>query len=145
MTVPEGVDYEALDDEPSNLLFMIAALSDGGDVHLEVLSRLMDEDFRAKLLAAESKEAFLQAIQNGMEAIVDGFTGEIFVDPDEETKARLLEKQQKDLEQKRLLQELKGKKNITKDGTEIQIYANIGGVDHIGAVLMNFPFRQPLS
>lgn len=145
MTVPEGVDYEALDDEPSNLLFMIAAPSDGGDVHLEVLSRLMDEDFRAKLLAAESKEAFLQAIQNGMEAIVDGFTGEIFIDPDEETKARLLEKQQKDLEQKRLLQELKGKKNITKDGTEIQIYANIGGVDHIGAVLMNFPFRQPLS
>lgn len=145
MTVPEGVDYEALDDEPSNLLFMIAAPSDGGDVHLEVLSRLMDEDFRAKLLAAESKEAFLQAIQNGMEAIVDGFTGEIFVDPDEETKARLLEKQQKDLEQKRLLQERKGKKNITKDGTEIQIYANIGGVDHIGAVLMNFPFRQPLS
>lgn len=145
MTVPDGVDYEALDDEPSNLLFMIAAPSDGGDVHLEVLSRLMDEDFRAKLLAAESKEAFLQSIQNGMEAIVDGFTGEIFVDPDEETKARLLEKQQKDLEQKRLLQELKGKKNITKDGTEIQIYANIGGVDHIGAVLMNFPFRQPLS
>ena len=141
MIVPDGVDYEALDDEPSNLLFMIAAPSDGGDVHLEVLSRLMvilmDEDFRAKLLAAESKETFLQAIQNGMEAIVDGFTGEIFIDPDEETKARLLEKQQKDLEQKRLLQELKGKKNITKDGTEIQIYANIGGVDHIGAVLMN--------
>lgn len=191
MTVPDGVDYEALDDEPSNLLFMIAAPSDGGDVHLEVLSRLMvilmDEDFRAKLLAAKSKEAFLQvidemerekypdepqeapkaapeadgrikvlavigvgdaflqAIQNGMEAIVDGFTGEIFVNPDEATKARLLEKQQKDLEQKRLLQERKGKKNITKDGTEIQIYANIGGVDHIGAVLMNFPFRQPLS
>lgn len=149
MTVPDGVDYEALDDEPSNLLFMIAAPSDGGDVHLEVLSRLMvilmDEDFRAKLLAAESKETFLQAIQNGMEAIVDGFTGEIFVNPDEATKARLLEKQQKDLEQKRLLQERKGKKNITKDDTEIQIYANIGGVDHIGAVLMNFPFRQPLS
>ena len=66
MTVPEGVDYEALDDEPSNLLFMIAAPSDGGDVHLEVLSRLMvilmDEDFRAKLLAAKSKESFLQVI-----------------------------------------------------------------------------------
>ena len=53
MTVSEGVDYEALDDKPSNLLFMIAAPNDG-DVHLEVLSRLMtilmDEDFRAKLL-----------------------------------------------------------------------------------------------
>ena len=61
MTVPEGVDYEALDDEPSNLLFMIAAPSDGGDVHLEVLSRLMvilmDEDFRAKLLAAKRKHS----------------------------------------------------------------------------------------
>lgn len=67
MTVPDGVDYEAMDDEPSNLLFMIAAPNDG-DVHLEVLSRLMtllmDEDFRAKLLAAESKEAFLQAIDD---------------------------------------------------------------------------------
>ena len=66
MTVPEGVDYEALDDEPSNLLFMIAAPSDGGDVHLEVLSRLMtllmDEDFRAKLLAADTTltETFLR-------------------------------------------------------------------------------------
>ena len=50
MTVPQGVDYEAMDDEPSDLLFMIAAPNDG-DVHLEVLSRLMtllmDEDFRA--------------------------------------------------------------------------------------------------
>lgn len=63
MTVPNGVDYEAMDDEPSNLLFMIAAPNDG-DVHLEVLSRLMtllmDEDFRVKLLAAESKETFLR-------------------------------------------------------------------------------------
>ena len=65
MTVPGGVDYEAMDDEPSNLLFMIAA-PNNGDVHLEVLSRLMtllmDEDFRAKLLAADSKESFLAAI-----------------------------------------------------------------------------------
>ena len=67
MTVPEGVDYEALDDEPSNLLFMIAAPNDG-DVHLEVLSRLMtilmDEDFRAKLLAAKDKEEFLKVIDD---------------------------------------------------------------------------------
>ncbi|MEE0439268.1 MAG: fructose-specific PTS transporter subunit EIIC [Ruminococcus sp.] len=67
MTVPQGVDYEAMDDEPSNLLFMIAAPNDG-DVHLEVLSRLMtilmDEDFREKLLAASSKDAFLQIIDD---------------------------------------------------------------------------------
>lgn len=67
MTVPGGVDYEALDDEPSNLLFMIAA-PNNGDVHLEVLSRLMtllmDEDFRGKLLAAKSKDEFLTIINH---------------------------------------------------------------------------------
>lgn len=67
MTVPEGVDYEALDDEPSNLLFMIAAPNDG-DVHLEVLSRLMtilmDEDFREKLLNAKDKDEFLKIIDD---------------------------------------------------------------------------------
>ena len=67
MTVPAGVDYEALDDEPSNLLFMIAAPNDG-DVHLEVLSRLMtilmDEDFREKLLNAKDKEEFLKVIDD---------------------------------------------------------------------------------
>lgn len=65
MTVPEGVDYQAMDGEPSNLLFMIAA-PNNGDVHLEVLSRLMtllmDEDFRAKLLAAADAGEFLAAI-----------------------------------------------------------------------------------
>ncbi len=65
MTVPGGVDYEAMDEEPSDLLFMIAA-PNNGDVHLEVLSRLMtllmDEDFRAKLMAAKDKDEFLAAI-----------------------------------------------------------------------------------
>lgn len=71
MTVPEGVDYEALDEEPSNLLFMIAAPEDGGDVHLDVLSRLMtilmDEDFRDKLLGAKDADEFLKIIDD-MEA-----------------------------------------------------------------------------
>ncbi len=67
MTVPDGVDYDSMDDEPSNILFMIAAPNDG-DVHLEVLARLMtilmDEDFRAKLLAAKDKDEFLKAIDD---------------------------------------------------------------------------------
>ena len=83
MTVPEGVDYEALDDEPSNLLFMIAAPNDG-DVHLEVLSRLMtilmDEDFRVKLLAAKDKDEFLK--------VIDDMENEKFPDePKEEVKS----------------------------------------------------------
>lgn len=80
---------------------------------------------------------FLKEVQDGTEAIVDGFTGEIFVEPDEETRQRLLEKQRADEEKKRLLLELKGKENITKDGTKLNIYANIGSVDNIGAVLLN--------
>lgn len=67
MTVPNGVDYEAMDDEPSNLLFMIAA-PNGGDVHLEVLSRLMtmlmDEDLKNKLLSAKDKNEFLKIIDD---------------------------------------------------------------------------------
>ena len=80
---------------------------------------------------------FLKEVQEGTEAIVDGFTGEIFVEPDEETRRRLLEKQQADEEKKRLLLELKGKENVTRDGTKVNIYANIGSVDNIGAVLLN--------
>lgn len=80
---------------------------------------------------------FLKEVQDGTEAIVDGFTGEIFVEPDEETRRRLLEKQKADEEKKRLLLELKGKENVTRDGTKVNIYANIGSVDNIGAVLLN--------
>lgn len=80
---------------------------------------------------------FLKEVQDGTEAIVDGFTGEIFVEPDEETRRLLLEKQKADEEKKRLLLELKGKENVTRDGTKVNIYANIGSVDNIGAVLLN--------
>ena len=63
MTVPDGVDYDSLDGQPANLFFMIAAPEKGADVHLEVLSRLsmllMDENFRAELLAAKNADQFL--------------------------------------------------------------------------------------
>ncbi len=82
-------------------------------------------------------DEFLNEIEDGGEAIVDGYTGEIFVDPDDETRAKLLEKQRADEEKKRLLQELKGKENVTLDGRKINVYANIGSVDDIGKVLAN--------
>ncbi len=67
MTVPSGVDYGAPDGKPSDILFMIAAPLDG-DLHLEVLSRLMtllmDEGLRAKLKAAKTPEEFLAAIDD---------------------------------------------------------------------------------
>ena len=66
ITVPAGVDCDALDGQPSNLFFMIAAPAEGSDVHLEALSRLstilMDGDFREKLLSAQSVEEFMACI-----------------------------------------------------------------------------------
>lgn len=82
-------------------------------------------------------DEFLNEIKDGDEAIVDGYTGEIFFDPDDETRTKLLEKQRADEEKKRLLQELKGKENITLDGKKINVYANIGSVNDIGKVLAN--------
>lgn len=82
-------------------------------------------------------EKFLEEIKNGETAIVDGFTGKVYIDPDSETLEAMQKKQKQDTEKKELLQKLKGKENITLDGTKINIYANIGGVDNIGAVLLN--------
>ena len=80
-------------------------------------------------------EDFLKDVRNGDMAVVDGYTGEIFVNPDSDTLSRLEKKKAEDEDKKRLLQELKGKENVTLDGTKINIYANIGSVDNIGAVL----------
>lgn len=79
----------------------------------------------------------LNTVKSGVFAAVDGYTGEIFIDPDEETVAGLEKKRKEDEEKKHLLQELKGKENVTLDGRNINIYANIGSVDNIGAVLAN--------
>ena len=82
-------------------------------------------------------DEFLSSITDGQTAVVDGYTGEIFLDPDEETIAKYSKKREADEEKKRLLQELKGKENVTLDGRKINIFANISGTDNIGAVLVN--------
>lgn len=82
-------------------------------------------------------EDFLNAVSDGDTVAVDGFTGEIFVSPDPETLRAVEEKQKAALEKRELLKKLKGKDNVTLDGTRINVYANIGGVEDIGAVLAN--------
>ncbi|MBD5115730.1 MAG: phosphoenolpyruvate--protein phosphotransferase [Ruminococcaceae bacterium] len=80
---------------------------------------------------------FLNEIKDGDDAIADGFTGEFYVQPDPETTELLTQKQHEDEEKRRFLHNLKGKENVTLDGKKINIFANIGGVDNIGAVLLN--------
>ncbi len=82
-------------------------------------------------------EDFLSVIKNGDTAIADGFTGQFILHPDKKTLQFARQKQAAEAEKKELLQKLKGKENITKDGTHIHIYANIGSVDDIGAVLLS--------
>lgn len=82
-------------------------------------------------------DAFLAQLQDGSQVIVDGDTGEIILEPDEETSESFQLKQRVCEEKGQLLQRLKGKENITLDGTRIHIHANAGGVEDIGAVLMN--------
>ena len=82
-------------------------------------------------------EEFLEKITGGTMAIADGFTGDFIIDPDEETLAKYEKKQQAETEKKQLLQQLSGKENVTLDGTKINIFANIGSADNIGAVLLN--------
>lgn len=74
---------------------------------------------------------------DGKMAIVDGYEGIIYIDPDESLIEEKRQKQKKDQEDKRLLLELKGKENITSDGRKINIYANIGGVSDVASVLKN--------
>lgn len=74
---------------------------------------------------------------DGMLACVDGFTGTVYFDPNEQTLAQMKEKQERDLQQRTLLGQLKGQENITLDGRKIKIFANIGNPSDVGGVLQN--------
>ena len=74
---------------------------------------------------------------DGKVAIVDGVDGRGYIDPDEETMASMQKKQKKDQEEKELLNQLKGKENVTKSGQKVNVYANIGNLADVGAVLKN--------
>ena len=99
--------------------------------HTAILARMMN------IPALIGVKMDLEAFQSGMTAVVDGFQGIVTFDPDEETKAQTETKMQEEAEKLKLLQELKGKENVTLDGRKINIYANIGSVGDIGYVMEN--------
>lgn len=74
---------------------------------------------------------------NGKTAAVDGYTGTVYVEPDEECLARMNQRMEEDETKKRLMQELKGKETITRDGRKIHLYANIGNVADTMSALQN--------
>ena len=99
--------------------------------HTAILARMMN------IPALIGVDMNLEEIHTGMEAVVDGFQGTVIFEPDEPVKAQTTEKMAEEAEKLRLLQELKGKENVTLDGHKINIYANIGSVGDIGYVMEN--------
>ena len=79
----------------------------------------------------------LQPEVEGQYAIIDGQTGEAVIEPDDAERERLLKKQAKEKALKELLDQLKGKLNVTKDGRNVMVYCNIGSPADIDAVLQN--------
>ncbi len=82
-------------------------------------------------------DEFLREIKDGDEAVLDSGSGEIFVNPGEELRKMLAEKQRALTEKKYLLQEFRGLENITLDGKKIDIYANIGNAADVETALAN--------
>lgn len=99
--------------------------------HTSILARTMD------IPAVVGVENITNKDFGNAEIIVDGFTGEIYIDPTMETIIRMQEKKQKYDRQKTLLQKLKGVKPITKDGQKILLYANIGSAKDMSEVYAN--------
>ncbi len=97
--------------------------------HTAILARTMNIPALIGINYPEDVEGHL--------GIVDGFVGKLIVDPDEETIAKYRKKQEEEAEKQRLLSELKGKENVTIDGTKINLYANIGSVGDVVEVLKN--------
>lgn len=95
--------------------------------HTAILARTMNIP---ALIHVDISEAW-----NGKTAIVDGYSGTLILDPTEEVLAEMQKKKQEEAEAHRLLQELKGKENITLDGRRIHVYANIGNVSDVALAL----------
>ena len=108
-----------------------ATMYGSSNSHTAILARTMNIPAVIGLGEALSQD------YDGKMAVIDGFTGTLYIDPDEETLTVMKEKRAKDLEQKALLEQLKGKENVTKSGQKINVYANIGNVSDVGAVLKN--------
>ncbi|MBR3354306.1 MAG: phosphoenolpyruvate--protein phosphotransferase [Oscillospiraceae bacterium] len=142
--VQGGIDSEvpvilAADDlAPSETIQLdktkiLAFVTEGGSSssHTAILARTMG------IPAIVGVGDQLKKEYEGRPAIVDGSTGQVYVDPDDDTTTYLLEKRRKLIEYQEMLEELKGKENVTLDGQEIRVYCNIGSPEDVHSVLVN--------
>lgn len=99
--------------------------------HTAILARMMN------IPALIGVPMDLNGLKTGMMAVVDGFSGQVIFEPEEDVQKETEKRMQEEAEKQKLLEELKGKENITPDGRKINIYANIGSVGDLGYVMEN--------
>ena len=99
--------------------------------HTAILARMMN------IPALIGVPMDLNSLKTGMMAVVDGFSGQVIFEPEEDVQKETEKRMQEEAERQKLLEELKGKENITPDGRKINIYANIGSVGDLGYVMEN--------
>lgn len=99
--------------------------------HTAILARMMN------IPALIGVPMDLNGLKTGMTAVVDGFSGQVIFEPGEDVRKETEKRMQEEAEKQKLLEELKGKENITPDGRKINIYANIGSVGDLGDVMEN--------
>lgn len=112
-------------------ILAIVTVTGSQSSHSAILARTMN------IPSVGGIHGLLDESYDGKTVAVDGYKGIIYIDPDEGTIARLSSEKKKRSEDAELLKTLKGKKSITRDGKEIKLFANIGSLDDLGAVLVN--------
>lgn len=136
--MPEPVIILAEDLAPSETvqfdkdkLLALVTRKGSANSHTAILARTMN------IPSLVTTDIDVDMKYDGVEAIVDGFAGVIYINPDEEVMERMQQKKAKADEQRALLQELKGKETITKSGQRMLLYSNIGSIQDVDAVLEN--------
>lgn len=136
--MPEPVIIVAEDLAPSETvqfdkskLLAIVTQKGSANSHTAILARTMN------IPSLVTTDIEVDQSYHGRCAIVDGFAGQIYIDPDEVTMVKMKEKKKKADEQRALLQEMKGKETVTQSGKHIHLYSNIGGIGDVDAVLEN--------
>ena len=99
--------------------------------HTAILARMMN------IPALIGVPMDLNGLKTGMTVVVDGFSGQVIFEPEEDVQKETEKRMQEEAEKQKLLEELKGKENVTSDGRKINIYANIGSVGDLGYVMEN--------
>lgn len=142
----EGIDFSAYDQviiaaddlAPSETLQLdtdkiLGFVTSGGSTnsHTAILARTLG------IAAIVSTGTQLHNDVDGKTAIVDGMTGTVYIDPDEETLERMKKRQDSEIRRRQELESVRGTESVTRDGRHIDVYANIGNPDNLPQVLSN--------